>query len=139
VKLYNFLNFRNHLAFLLATTLGVSLAACSYKNGYEPAPCNLPAVVSYKADVLPILQQNCYRCHNAANYQIMTKNTFNMEAFAKVQYYASPANGINGTSFLIGNIRHDSGFVPMPYDGGKLNDCQIATIKAWADAGALDN
>jgi hypothetical protein len=29
--------------------------------------------------------------------------------------------------------------VPMPYDGGKLNDCQIATIKAWADAGALDN
>ena len=99
----------------------------------------MPAVVSYKADVLPILQQNCYRCHNAANYQILTKNTFNMEVFTKVQYYASPANGINGTSFLVGNIRHDSGFVPMPYDGGKLNDCQIATIKAWVDAGALDN
>ena len=139
MKLLISIDSRVYLAFLLVTTLGLSLSACSYKNGYDATPCNMPAVVSYKADVLPILQQNCYRCHNAANYQILTKNTFNMEVFAKVQYYASPANGINGTSFLVGNIRHDSGFVPMPYDGGKLNDCQIAIIKAWVDAGALDN
>lgn len=123
-------------AFALSWLLG----ACSYTNGYEtPTPCNLPATVSYQTHVLPILTQNCYTCHNAKNYQLSTAGTFNMEDFTQVQFYANPANGRNNVSYLVGNIRHDAGFVAMPYGGGKLSDCDIATIKAWVDAGALNN
>lgn len=127
------------MAAVLALGLGGYLSACSYKNGYEPTPCNLPLTVSYKTNVLPILAQNCYRCHKASEYVNKTQGTFNMEVFSQVQFYCDPANGRNGTSQMVGNIRHDAGFNNMPFDGGKLNDCDIATIKAWVDAGALNN
>ena len=123
-------------AFALSGLLG----ACSYTNGYEtPTPCNLPTTVSYQTHVLPILTQNCYSCHGAKTYQLSTAGTFNMEDFTQVQFYSNPANGRNNVSYMVGNIRHDAGFVAMPYSGGKLSDCDIATIKAWVDAGALNN
>ncbi|RZJ89131.1 MAG: hypothetical protein EOO60_10360 [Hymenobacter sp.] len=127
-------------AVLVATVAGSSLFACSYTNSADTiTPCNLPLTVSYQANVLPILKQQCYRCHSADKYKVLTSNTLNMEDFAALQYYATPANGRNNVSYLVGNIRHDPGFVAMPYDGGKLSDCEIATIKAWVDAGALSN
>ena len=126
---------------MLAATVAIScLSACSYTNSADTVtPCNLPLTVSYQANVLPILQQQCYRCHSADKYKVLTSSTLNMEDFASLKYYATPANGRNNVSYLVGNIRHDDGFVKMPYDGGKLSDCEIATIQAWVDAGALSN
>lgn len=124
----------------LVLVIASALTACSYTNAYEtPTPCNLPATVSYQTHVLPILVQNCYSCHSAQNYQALSSKTFNMEDFTQVKYYATPANGINNVSYLVGNIRHDPGFVAMPYAGGKISDCDIALIKAWVDAGAPSN
>ena len=125
---------------LAATVASSCLSACSYTNSADTVtPCNLPLTVSYQANVLPILQQQCYRCHSADKYKVLTSSTLNMEDFASLKYYATPANGRNNVSYLVGNIRHDDGFVKMPYDGGKLSDCEIATIQAWVDAGALSN
>ena len=125
---------------LAATVASSCLSACSYTNSADSVtPCNLPLTVSYQANVLPILQQQCYRCHSADKYKVLTSSTLNMEDFASLKYYATPANGRNNVSYLVGNIRHDDGFVKMPYDGGKLSDCEIATIQAWVDAGALSN
>jgi mono/diheme cytochrome c family protein len=120
--------------------LGSLLAACSYTNAYEaPAPCNLPTTVSYQMHVLPILTKNCYSCHSAQNYKSQN-SLFNMESRAEMLYYTNPANGINNVSFMVGNIRHDSGgFQPMPKDNDKLSECDIALIKAWVDAGAPNN
>ena len=127
-------------AFLVACALGGYLSACSYTNSAEaPAPCNLPQTVSYQLDVLPILKQQCYRCHSADKYKVLTSNALNMEDFTSLKYYATPANGRNNVSYLVGNIRHDAGFIPMPFDGGKLSDCEIAIITAWVDSGALPN
>ncbi|HET9505344.1 MAG TPA: hypothetical protein VFO93_17505 [Hymenobacter sp.] len=124
----------------VALGLGSLLAACSYTNAYEaPAPCNLPATVSYQVHVLPILTKNCYSCHSAKDYQQSTAGTFNMEDFTQVKFYSNPANGRNNVSYMVGNIRHDAGFVPMPNNGDKLSVCDIATIKAWVDAGAPNN
>ncbi|MVN76802.1 hypothetical protein GO988_10755 [Hymenobacter sp. HMF4947] len=92
--------------------------------------------MSYQLDVLPILTQNCRNaCHNPISLQ----GNFNMDDFSQVHYYALPTNGINGVPYMVGNIRHDPGFPAMPQVGAKLNDCQIAVIKAWVDAGALNN
>ena len=125
---------------LAATVASSCLSACSYTNSADTVtPCNLPLTVSYQANVLPILQQQCYRCHSADKYKVLTSNTLNMEDFTSLKYYATPANGRNNVSYLVGNIRHDDGFVKMPYDGGKLSDCEIATIQAWVDAGAPSN
>jgi len=140
VKNFTILSIHRTAALGLAFAITGALAACSYTNSYEPpAPCNLPQTVSYQAHVLPILVQNCYSCHNAQNYKSLASNTFNMEDFTQVKYYSSPANGINNVSYMVGNIRHDAGFVAMPSNGGKLSDCEIATIKAWVDAGAPSN
>jgi hypothetical protein len=140
VKLITFTWIRKNGAILVALATASYLSACSYTNSADTiTPCDLPQTVSYQVDVLPILKQQCYRCHSADKYKVLTSNTLNMEDFAALKYYATPANGRDNVSYLVGNIRHDEGFIKMPYDGGKLSDCEIATIKAWVDAGALSN
>lgn len=138
MKLFIFFTARWRAVLLAAGALGL-LSACSYTNGYEPpTPCNIPQSVSYEHDVLPILKENCRdACHNPKDYAALTGGTLNMDDFSQVHYYSTTGHG--GVSFMVGNIRHDAGFVAMPYSGGKLDDCQIATIKAWVDAGALQN
>ena len=40
---------------------------------------------------------------------------------------------------LLGAIRHDNGYSPMPQSGGKLSDCNISLFEIWVAEGALDN
>lgn len=123
----------------LLVAVAALAASCTYHNSYrdEPTPtCPLPATVSYTTDVYPILTKNCRTaCHNSVTLQ----GNFDMADFTQVKYWATPANGKNGVSWLVGNIRHDSGFNAMPQVGDKLSECDIALIKAWADAGAPNN
>ena len=122
----------------LVLGLGSLLAGCSYTSVVPPAQpvCALPTTVSYKTNVLPILTLNCRNsCHNP---QLLQGN-FNMDDFTQVQYWATTENGKTGIPWMLGNIRHDPGFNNMPQVGDKLDDCEIATIKAWIDAGAPNN
>jgi hypothetical protein len=128
---------------LLASGLAL-LAACSYTKERIPEPTctSLPAVVSYQQDVLPILKARCYRCHSAANYNNPSPNgsagALNMESFAALKTWTQPTG--NGVSYIVGSIRQLPGYNPMPFDGKDGPDaCQIATIKAWVDAGAPAN
>lgn len=118
------------------------LGACSYTHEAIPEPAcpSVPTAISYKTHVLPILKQDCYRCHDAQHYQNLALGALNMENFSEVKYWSTPANGQNGQSWMIGNLLHQPGFKPMPYDGvGGPDACQIALIKAWVDAGAPNN
>lgn len=36
-----------------------------------------------------------------------------------------------GAGKILGALRHESGFVPMPKNGDMLSDCQIDKIEAW--------
>jgi hypothetical protein len=120
------------------------LGACTYTRESipEPACTSISAVVSYKTDVLPILEAKCYRCHSAANYNAASPNgsggALNMESFAALKTWTQPTGG--GPSYLVGSMRQLPGYNAMPYDGKDGPDaCQIATIKAWVDAGAPNN
>jgi uncharacterized membrane protein len=86
--------------------------------------------VSYSADVVPILQGNCYSCHSTATNAGSGGIIF--DSYSGLQHWA--ANG-----YLIGNITHAPGYVPMPYGGGKLSDCEISKIQAWIDQGTKNN
>jgi len=106
-----------------------ALAGCVYdKKEVVTIPCNIPASVTYARQVQPILSTNCYRCHSTASNiaGILLDNYANLKVYAQ-----------NGK--LYGVITHASGFRPMPDDGGKIDDCSIATIKAWIDAGTPEN
>ena len=88
------------------------------------------ANMKYTADVVPILQNNCYRCHgattNSGSFGIVLEGHGNLKPYAE-----------SGT--LIGVITHAQGFVPMPQDGGKISDCNINKIRSWIENGMQNN
>jgi hypothetical protein len=108
----------------------LSASACYYDSEeelYGTVECNLNDI-TYTTAVLPIIEDNCYACHNAsANFGNVT-----LEGHAQLKKYVD-----NGQ--LLGAIKHESGFSAMPKNLAKLLDCEIEKIEAWVDAGALNN
>jgi len=84
--------------------------------------------VTYSGIVDPIISQNCERCHSA----VAPSSGIPLEGYANLK--AAVDDGV-----LLGSIRHDDGFVPMPEDAPKLPDCAIRQIEIWVEAGAPDN
>jgi len=130
---------------LLASLLGLT-AACSYTQLVPPAAVACAVVppaasISYAKDVLPVLKAQCYRCHSATNYVRSAGSILNMEDFNQLKYYALPANGLRGVSYMVGSVerRTDLGFLIMPYDGAAISACDIAAIKNWVEAGSPNN
>jgi len=117
-----------------AAALGLCLAlasGCTYSHGDAVAPCNAdPATTTYAATVAPIIQLNCRNsCHNAT----LREGGVNFDDFTEVEFYA-----LNGE--IVRRIQLDPGHPDfMPKNHGKLAPCDIARIKAWVDAGALNN
>lgn len=113
--------------------------ACSKDNEQDtdptPDPDPVPgscdtANMKYTANVVPILQSNCYGCHGANTNS--GGNGIILEGYANIETRAK-----NGT--LIGVITHASGFPAMPKDGPKLSECNINKIKSWVNHGAENN
>ncbi len=118
-------------SYLTLAALSVLLLGCYYDNEEELYPseggCDTTDI-SYAANILPIMQNNCYRCHDARNNQ----GNITLEGYANLKVYAD-----NGR--LLGAIRWDAGFSPMPQDASKLSDCTISQVEAWINAGAPNN
>jgi ribosomal protein S16 len=85
-------------------------------------------VFSYSAAVKPILEANCVGCHNgpAAPLGIVLNTYTGVKAAAT-------------TGRLLGAIKHQTGFSPMPKGSSKLSDCKISQIEKWIQAGAPNN
>lgn len=117
--------------FILIIGLQVFMTSCYYDNEEELYPFQTDCDtidVSYIADVVPILETNCYSCHDQAN----AFGGVILETHAQVKSYVD-------NSTLLGVIRHEAGFSPMPKGGNKLLDCDISKIEVWIAGGALDN
>jgi len=122
------------LFFLIINCL-FSLSSCYYDKeellygDVNNGPCtDSTGAVSYSLTVAPILRQYCYGCHTGSfpsGNQLMGT------------YTADKAMGQNGK--LYGTINHSPGFSPMPKGMSKMNNCQIATIRKWVDAGMPNN
>lgn len=83
--------------------------------------------VRYSNVVLPIIQRECYTCHDA-----LTQNgNVNLEGYD--QLFVWVANGK-----VLSAIKHE-GPIPMPQDAEMLDSCTIAKIEIWINAGALNN
>jgi hypothetical protein len=107
--------------------------ACTHESEEELygkpdlANCDL-SQVTYALTVRPILQQHCYSCHASS---IASGNVV-------LDDYEGVKKQMNNGK-LLGSIRHQPGHIPMPQDGPKLSDCNIARIVKWFDGGALNN
>jgi len=110
----------------------LTLSNCAYDSEEDlyPPPTNGCATedMSYTEDVLPIIETNCYGCHDsqAANAGI------------DLEGHANLVVRINDGS-LLGSIRHEADWAAMPVAADQLAECQIEKISAWADQGALNN
>jgi hypothetical protein len=96
-------------------------------NSCQNSACDT-ASVTYSGAIRTIISNKCQGCHG---------NT-------------SPGGGNNFTSYagvkakvddgrLWGAVNHLSGFSPMPKNGNKLSDCELAQIRIWIAAGAPNN
>lgn len=84
--------------------------------------------VSYSQQVLPILQDNCYTCHQGAGAQ----SGIDLSNFSILQAHVK-----NGD--LKSAVTHTGSVTPMPYGLPMLPSCEVNTIVAWVDQGALNN
>lgn len=118
---------------LLVAAFGIfTFSSCYYDKAdlvYPPAgPCDTTAV-TYSGTVVPILVNQCYSCHSGSASASLG---------LKLDTYSTLMVQVNNGS-LLGSVEHQNGFSPMPKGGGKMQDCDIAKIRTWIRAGALNN
>lgn len=109
----------------------IFMNGCYYDNEEELYPSAGPCVtdnLSFKTDIFPIINNNCVGCHNAAALQ----GGITMQTYEQIIPYVE-----NGS--LLGSIKHESGFSPMPKNVAKMSSCQISKIQQWITDGAPDN
>ena len=84
--------------------------------------------ISYSQQIQPLLNQSCATsyCHGGGS------NGYDLSNHASVSANAS---------IILSVIKHESGFVPMPYPPGspKLPDSVINHFQCWFDQGMLNN
>lgn len=106
------------------------LSSCYYdveEEIYPDVGCDIEQI-TYTDDVLPIIQSNCYRCHDQAN----NFGGVTLEGYDNLKRFVD-------NDRLLGAIRHEPGFSPMPQDRAQLPECTIQKIETWVADGAPDN
>jgi hypothetical protein len=121
-------NLKTYSLLLLASGL-LLFNACTDDTDPEPDTDPDPVVVklTYTADAAPILDASCAvsGCH------ISGATIGSMEGYADAKVFADFGR-------LGGTINHTDGFSPMPKNGDKLSDENIATLENWIADGLLE-
>lgn len=83
---------------------------------------------SYASGIKPVFDKYCKGCHSGAN---APKGIL-------LDSYLNTKSALN-SGRLLGAMKHEAGFTPMPFGGSKLSDCEIRQVEKWIEAGAQDN
>ena len=111
------------------------ITSCTNVSKEELIPPGCDTVdMRYANDVVPILQSHCYSCHGAVN----PASGIALEGFANLHPYTIDTAG-GRVCTLVGNISHNPGYNPMPFNQPKLDTCLINQIVDWVNHGAQDN
>ncbi len=109
----------------------LTLSSCYYDNAEDlypqPSECDTTNV-TFTSDIYPVINNNCIGCHNSA----FASGNVNLETYDNI---VAAAN--NGS--LMGAIKHESGWSPMPKNGNQLDDCTIKKLDAWINNGTPNN
>lgn len=128
----NFQKTTNRIAFIASTLLLVSCGGETAENKTAAGvDCGTSAELSYKTDILPILQANCLGCHDEENYSKKSDGRL-FEGYENFKKFVD-----KGT--VVPAINHEPGLVKMPYRRPKLDSCSIVKIENWVKEGAKNN
>ena len=118
--------------YMLIALVATAFTGCYYDVAEELYPMDAnfcdTSNVTYSANVLPIIQQECYTCHSGSS----PSGNVRLDNYTYLTVYAD-----NGK--LMGTISHSPGYSPMPQGGNKLSSCEIATIQKWINNGRPNN
>jgi uncharacterized membrane protein len=120
---------------ILSVTFIATITGCYYDSEEALYPtvsttCDVTNV-TFATTVKPILQASCLSCHSNSK-AASSGSGIKLEDYSDVAITAK-----NGQ--LMGSVNHSSGYVAMPYGGGKLTDCEISQLQKWIDNGTLNN
>lgn len=116
--------------FLFALILALVYFSCTFNVEEELYPndaCNTTDV-RFSSDIVPIFERHCLGCHNSVSKQ----GNISLDGYSDVVF-----NVQNGS--LLGSIRHESRWSPMPKGAPKMSDCDIKKIEAWIELGSPNN
>ncbi len=108
----------------------ISLLSCAYnveEDLYPPVACDT-TTISYSTDISPIIINRCYDCHDEQA----------VPSGIRLDGHANLKNMVDAGR-LIGVLRHENGFSPMPKDRGLLPECEILQIERWVLDGTPNN
>ncbi len=113
--------------FVIAVLAFLAIQSCKKDEDTTPE-CNTMNV-SFSQDILPIIESNCFNgCHNGSN----PNSGFTLETYNDVKKKVDEGR-------LVGAVKRDPGFVPMPFNKAPLSDCDQSLIEAWVNQGAPNN
>jgi hypothetical protein len=80
--------------------------------------------VTYTATIQPVLQLYCTGCHSGPS----PSYSLNLSTYQGIVAVANSGR-------LMGSLRWENGFFPMPKNGNQLSSCHIAQFQKWIDTG----
>ena len=118
------------LAGAIVSSFVLYLSGCGKENAEQSGGgggCDTTDV-SYSKQILPIVQQNCYVCHQGPG----ASSGIDFSNYADFK-------GWSESGYVVGDITSAPDFTPMPYGGPPLSTCEINTIVAWIHQGMQNN
>jgi hypothetical protein len=85
-------------------------------------------VFTYSGAIASLMTTYCTRCHNTTS----PRAGIDLSTYDGVKTVA-----LNGK--LLGCIKKETGYKPMPPGNTKIPDCQIRQIEKWIQAGSANN
>ncbi len=125
---------KNLVLFIMTFLLVAFVSSCYYDSQEFLFPsvgsCDTTGTIPFTR-VDTIMQNNCVGCHNSS----IADGNINLEGYSNVHNVAATMR--NGTSLLVGVVRHMNGFTPMPLaPAAPLDECKLRTIEIWIEQGA---
>jgi len=128
---------RANLQFVFLLFLGALVPPQARSRAEEPAK-GVPSAVNFNRDILPVLSDNCFRCHGPdpkarkARLRLDTRE----EVLRTREPIIVPGN--SSQSELVRRItsKEENEVMPPPKSNKKLTPGQIALLKQWIDQGA---
>jgi len=129
---------KNLIKILIVIAMGLFLNSCYYDSfpeySEEIDPPEVPDVVSYSTDIMPLWEGQCVACHNGnVAPDLRPENSYNalLNGFVDA--------GKSEESLLYLSLIHAPGVSPMPTPDNKWPASKTELVKAWIDQGAKNN
>ena len=115
---------------LLLGLLAPIITGCEEEIPKVNPNCEAPAdgIANWATDVRPIIVVYCAECHRPER----ASGGIILSAFDAIEPVARSGR-------LLGVIRHEPGYNPMPYNNPRLDSCSISIFELWIEQGIQNN